>query len=269
MANSPLPPPPPFITTFLSTFAVLAVVYVLALALVWRVFDGQKGKAEPESGANGCGCGASGSGDGAAAGGMMGRAEDESEMGRDGGGDNVLPPLGDLALGDEEAFADESHPQSQPKLSQANHRRRGVSFVDKLDDALSRPLPQRHRAPPRPSMDLIPQQLVEIDRAREEDGDETPVPPRGRSRRMRRAQQSAPSSSSPSMVPPQHMDEVVRDMNSKSGISRMAAPEAKVVYPNADATYGAEPTAQAPQANSIMLSAEQRIMLAHRASTGQ
>jgi hypothetical protein len=234
--------------------------------LVWRVFDGQKGKAEPESGANACGCG---SGDGTAAGGMMGRAEDDDRMGRDGGGggskDNVLPPLGDLAFGDDEAFADadESHLQHQPQ-SQPN-RRRGLSFVDKLDDALSRPLPQRHRAPPRPSMDLIPQQLVEIDSSREDAGDSTPVS-RGRSRRMRRTQQPAPS---PPSIPPQHMDEVVRDMNAKSGISRVAAPEAKVVYPNADATYGAEPTAQEPQANSIMLSAEQRIMLAHRASTGQ
>lgn len=264
MANRP-PLPPPFIKTFLSTFAVLAVVYVLALALVWRAFDGQKDKADGAAaagGANGCGCDHAGAG-------MMGGVGvdgvDEQE------GDNELPPLGDLSLGDgdeEEGFGyDEQQQQQQQQPPQRNRPRRTVSFVDKLDDALSRPLPQRHRAPPRPSMDIIPQQLVEIDRVGAEgDGDETPVP--RRMRRTRRAQQpTAAASSAP--IPPQYMDEVVRDMNSKSGISRTAAPETKVVYPSADATYGAEPTAQAPQANSIMLSAEQRIMLAHRASTGQ
>lgn len=257
MANSPAP----FIATFLSTFAVLAAVYILALAVVWRAFDGQKGKSESESGANGCGCGHDGAA-AAAAGGMMdtGRAEDGHDD-----HDNVLPPLGDLKLDDDDEQESDGRRQQSQSQSQS-HRRRGVSFVDKLDDALSRPLPQRHRAPPRPSMDIIPQQLVEIDRAREEDAHDPQS--RGRSRRVRRAQQSAPPPSS--MVPPQHMDEVVRDMTSKSGISRMAAPEAKVVYPNADATYGAEPTtAQAAPADSIMLSAEQRIMLAHRASTGQ
>jgi len=226
--------------TFFSTFAVLALIYIFVLGLVWKAFESQREKVDQQKQAAG--------GAAAAREGEEDQfREEEAEEGGPLGDADMLPPLGDLS------YEGEHTPIRSPP-SRAQHNRRKFSFTDNLDAAMSRPMPQKHRAPPRPSMDLV----------HIEDAQPAPAPPRQkRGRRLQQPQQQQPLT----LQQESAMDEVIRDMNSKSGITRTAAAETKVVYPNADATYGAEPTSTA-QANSIMLSPEERIMIAHKASVG-
>lgn len=257
---------PQITKSFLTTFVVLVVIYVSVLALVWKTFDSQRDHAhKPTAGAaGGEGEDQEGQGQGGHVGGV-----DAASFALDGDevfgeGETGLPPLGDLTYDEERQL------ERGGQIEGRSRNRNRLGFADKLEAAMSRPLPQKHRAPPRPSMDITEQIAIDDDqRSPPASSTSQPSPspslsqqPRRRFRRNR--QPSAAAADQPSVD--SHMDEVIRDMNSKSGISRMAAPETKVVYPNEDATYGAEPTAPEPSANSIMLSAEQRIMLAHRAS---
>jgi hypothetical protein len=234
---------------FLTTFVVLVVVYVGAIVLVWKAFDSQrdtKAGAQPHSSHTA----------------SLSPYAHESLPTPDHDDDDseLLPPLGDLNYETEpqESTSDQSRPSRSSRSSSS------VSFADKLDAAMSRPLPQRHRAPPRPSMDIT--QQIAIDDA--EDHQQPSAPTTRKMKRSRRNARPQQEELTQADLGNAHMDEVIRDMNSKSGIGRTTAPETKVVYPNEDATYGAEPTTHEPGTNSILLSPEQRIMMAHRASIG-
>jgi hypothetical protein len=239
------------------SFVILALIYVALLFLVGKVFTKTSTRAA---------AGSSSTSSTTTTPTTSTVDDDDNDLNLDFDmADNQLPPLGDLQF----------EPASAPPQMLQNLKRSSKwdAFADNLDRAMSQPAPLRQRAPPRVSQDIM-QPIIDIDQDSSSQRQQQPQQRQQRSRRQARRPSKYDEQHSGGQH--QHMDEVIRDMNSKSGIERIAAPEVKVVYPNEDATYGADLKPQAAASSSsssssttpIVLSPEERIMMAHRSSLG-